>query len=79
MRTDLENALARIEERLRVRLHQAANRMEDADPVAVRAALAGVRMLDVVDRLTGFRGRHNARFAIRGAEPPLGWATKRTK
>lgn len=62
----VENLLARVEERLRVRLHQAANRMEDADPVAVDGALAGVRVLDLVDRLTGFRARHSARVTANG-------------
>jgi hypothetical protein len=54
----LDGLLARIEARIRHRLHRAANRMEDADPVAVRASLAGVRGMNLLDRLTGFRRRH---------------------
>ena len=52
--------LAEIEERARVRLHQAANRMEDADPIEVHAAETVVRALNVLDRATGFRARHRA-------------------
>jgi hypothetical protein len=52
--------LARVEEKLRVRLHRAANRMEDADPVEVGAAQMGVRVLDAIDGLTAFRTTHRA-------------------
>lgn len=62
--------LARLEERARVRLHQAANRMEDADPVDVTVAQATIKALDVVDRLTGFRDRHAQTVHIEG-EPGL--------
>lgn len=68
--------LARLEERLRVRLHQAANRMEDADPASIALARVGVRALDGVDRVTGFRAVHaNLRSPIaegvRGPPPTL--------
>lgn len=53
----LSRVLAVVEERLRVRLHQAANRMEDADPLAILVAGTGVRVLDGVDRVTGYRAR----------------------
>jgi hypothetical protein len=56
--TGLAILLARIEERARVRLHQAANRMEDADPYEVGLADNVVRVLNAVDRFTGFRARH---------------------
>lgn len=65
----LDEALARVEERARVRLHQAANRMEDADPLEVGAAEAVVRVLDAVDRLTGFRARHRAGRVIAEGRP----------
>lgn len=54
----LDRLLAAVEARFRERLHRAANRMEDADPVAVRGSLAGVRGMNLLDRLTGFRRRH---------------------
>ena len=44
----LSRVLAVIEERARVRLHQAANRMEDNDPLAVSVARTGVRVLDAL-------------------------------
>ncbi len=57
VRDHLARRLGRVEERLRVRLHQAANRVEDGDPVAVGLAELGISMLNVVDRVTGFRAR----------------------
>lgn len=60
LRRGLIETLAVVEERLRVRLHQAANRMEDADPASVTIARAGVRVLDAVDRVTHFRDAHRA-------------------
>lgn len=72
VRSGLVNLLARVEERLRVRLHQAANRMEDADPIDVAVARSGVRTLDVVDRVTGFRERHRAAARVpEGERRPL--------
>lgn len=68
-RRRLDEALAQVEERARVRLHQAANRMEDADPLEVGAAETVVRMLDAVDRLTGFRARHRAGRVIAEGRP----------
>lgn len=65
----LDEALARVEERARVRLHQAANRMEDADPLEVGAAETVIRVLDAVDRLTGFRARHRAGRVIAEGRP----------
>lgn len=56
----LVNLFASVEERARVRLHQAANRMEDAEPLRVRADQQTVRVLDVIDRVTGFRALHRA-------------------
>ena len=53
--------LARLEERLRIRVHQGENRMEDADPVDMTIARLGIRMLDLVDRATGFRARDESR------------------
>ena len=54
----LFQALAIVEERCRVRLHQAANRMEDYDPIEVKAAEGGIKFLNLVDRVTGFRQAH---------------------
>ena len=70
LRTRFEDALARTELRLRVRLDRAANRMEDADPVDIAVARAGVRVLDAVDRATRFRARHRARQAHDGEPDP---------
>jgi hypothetical protein len=64
----LDRLFAGLEARLRHRLHRAANRQEDADPVAVRASLAGVRALNLVDRLIGFRGRHASTVDIPAGE-----------
>ncbi len=65
-------ALALVEEQARVRLHQAANRMEDADPLEVKAAMQAVRALNAVDRLTGFREEHRQGTAIpEGERAPL--------
>ncbi len=74
-------ALANAETRVRVRLHQAANRMEDADPLDVALAEHSVRAFDAIDKVTGFRRDHRARVVIpsgvsRPAPPPPGadWA-----
>jgi hypothetical protein len=53
--------LANIEEMARVRLHQAANRMQDDDPIEVGAANAVISVLDKVDRLTHFRAKDRDR------------------
>ena len=50
--------LFRIEGRLRERIDRAGMRMEDADPVDLALARTGVRLLNLVDRVTGFRGSH---------------------
>lgn len=57
LRDRLARRLARVEERLRVRLHQAANRVEDGDPVVVGLAELGISLLNAIDRVTGFRAR----------------------
>lgn len=57
-------ALAHAETRARVRLHQAANRMEDADPLDVALAENSVRAFDAIDKLTGFRRDHRDRVVI---------------
>lgn len=67
--------LAGLEERVRVRLHQAANRMEDADPIEARALLGVIRVFNGVDRLIGFREQHQARVqretGVRLPLPPV--------
>ncbi len=46
--------------------------MEDADPVAVAVAELGVRALDAVDRVIGFRAAHAAHTAVpQGRSAPL--------
>lgn len=57
LRDRVARRLGRVEERLRVRLHQAANRVEDGDPVGVGLAEVGIRALNAIDRVTGFRAR----------------------
>lgn len=72
LRRGTVEALALVEEKARVRLHQAANRMEDADPIEVKAAMQAVRALNAVDRLTGFRDEHRqAREIPQGERAPL--------
>ncbi len=61
--------LGRVEERCRVRLHQAANRMEDHDPVSVGGASALIRVLNVVDRVTSFRAVHRASVSVPSGSP----------
>ena len=57
MKDRLARRLGGVEERLRVRLHQSANRVEDGDPVGVGLAEAGIRVLNALDRVIGFRAR----------------------
>lgn len=72
LRRGVIETLALVEERARVRLHQAANRMEDADPLEVKAAMQAVRALNAVDRLTGFRDEHRKGRALpEGERAPL--------
>jgi hypothetical protein len=52
--------LAAWDERCRVRLHRAANRAEDADPLDVAVAEAAIHVLNAIDRVTGFRAAHEA-------------------
>lgn len=66
MRRDRCNErLAAWDERCRVRLHRAANRVEDADPIDVAVASAAIRVLDAIDRWIGFR-RATARSVPEG-------------
>ena len=52
--------LAAVERQFRERLHRAANRIEDADPVAVHGSLTAIRVLNGIDRIIAFRARHQA-------------------
>jgi hypothetical protein len=65
--------LASVEEIARVRLHQAANRMQDDDPIEVGAANAVITVLDKVDRLTKFREKdRNRKWNSEGQPRPQG-------
>ena len=58
VRKGLISVLASTEERLRVRVHQGCNRMEDADLFEMRVAATGIRALNLIDRFTQFRDTH---------------------
>ena len=65
--------LATVEEMARVRLHQAANRMQDDDPIEVSAANAVITVLDKVDLLTNFREKdRNNKWDSEGQPKPQG-------
>lgn len=65
--------LATVEEMARVRLHQAANRMQDDDPIEVGAANAVITVLDKVDLLTNFREKdRNSKWDSEGQPKPQG-------
>ena len=81
----LVHRLAAFEQQVRQRLDRAANRLEDNDPIDLLGLRSAVKVLDAIDRLTGFRATHRkatqARFephvtisppGVVGMRPELG-------
>ena len=71
IRHGVVSLLASTEERLRVRVHQGCNRMEDADLLDLRLAAVGIRALNVLDRVTQFRQTHRRSTWPAGDDPLL--------